>query len=281
MDPAQAPSTGSGWRARLDLELALRAASTRVTKVSHFGPLRIQRPFYPEADGTGHVVILHPPGGVVGGDELHLRTVVQEGAHALLTTPAATKLYRSAGPTCHVLQELHVQKGAFLEWLPQEAIAFPGAEASLSTRVELAEEARFVGWELTCLGRPALGESFSRGRVTQRLELWRAGRPLLLDRLVLGASAGALQAPWGLDGQPVVGTMILAGGPSGLSRLIRECLEEIRAQRVASSDLEGATVVRYVGPSVPECWAAFVAVWQVTRPLFSGTPAVLPRIWSV
>lgn len=282
-------STQEPWRARLDLELAVRAQTTRVTQVRHSGPLRIQRPFYPEEDGTGHIVILHPPGGVVGGDELHLSTLLHEGAHALLTTPAATKLYRSGGPTSHVFQEHRVTEGAFLEWLPQETIAFPGAEAALCTRVELAPGARFVGWELTCLGRPALEETFSRGRVLQRLELWRADQPLLLDRLVLGQSAATLHAPWGLASQPVVGTMILAGGPSGLSRVIRECIEELQATppraepggQLGASDLAGATVVRYVGPSVPECWAVFVAIWQVTRPLFSGTPAVLPRIWSV
>jgi len=279
-----------GWAAELNLELGLREHTTRVTRVSHVGPLRIQRPFYPEADGTSHLIILHPPGGVVGGDELKLSSILHAGAHGLLTTPAATKIYRTRGPTSQVRQELEVGPGALLEWLPQETIAFAGAQADIRTRITLAEGAKFIGWELLCLGRPAAGESFARGRIVQRLELWQAGRPLYLDRMDLCADAPVLEAKWGLRAEPVVATMILAGGPPSLSPLIRECLGRMAERepdapdaqplRLAASDLEGATIVRYVGPSVPECWQAFTAIWQVVRPLFSGTVATFPRIWN-
>jgi urease accessory protein len=174
--------------------------------------------------------------------------------------------------------------------LPQETIAFDGAKADLRTKVTLAKGARFIGWELTCLGRPAAGERFARGRLVQRLELWQEDKPLYLDRLDLSAEGSVLEAKWGLHAQPVVATMILAGGPSSLSPLIRECLGQLTEEpedlgahiplRLAASDLEGATVVRYVGPSVPECWNAFTAIWQVVRPLFSGTVATPPRIWN-
>jgi urease accessory protein len=286
--------TSGGWTAELNLELALRADCTRVTKVSHVGPLRIQRPFYPEADGTSHLIILHPPGGVVGGDELKLSSVLHEGAHGLVTTPAATKIYRTLGPSSQLRQEFLVGPGALLEWLPQETIAFAGAKADIRTKVRLAAGAKFIGWELLCLGRPAAGETFERGRLVQRLELWQGDRPLYLDRLDLCANTPVLQAKWGLLAHPVVATMILAGGPSSLSPLIRECLGQLSGDppgdlapgtaesplRLSASDLEGATVVRYVGPSVPECWNAFIAIWQVVRPLFSGTVATLPRIWN-
>jgi urease accessory protein len=293
MERAMETGTG-GWTAELNLELAVRADCTRVTKVSHFGPLRIQRPFYPEADGTSHLIILHPPGGVVGGDELRLSSVLHEGAHGLVTTPAATKIYRTRGPSSQLRQEFLVGSGALLEWLPQETIAFDGASADIRTKVVLAAGAKFIGWELLCLGRPAADETFYRGRLVQRLELWQEERPLYLDRLDLCADGAVLGAKWGLSAQPVVATMILAGGPSSLSALIRECLGQMsesppgdvvlddtdRPLRLAASDLDGATIVRYVGPSVPECWSAFIAIWQVVRPLFSGTVATLPRIWN-
>lgn len=284
------PRLGGGWTAELNLELALRADCTRVTKVTHTGPLRIQRPFYPEADGTSHLIILHPPGGVVGGDELRLNSTLHAGAHGLVTTPAATKIYRTRGPSSQLQQEFFVGPGALLEWLPQETIAFEGAVADIRTKVTLAPDARFIGWELLCLGRPAAGERFARGRLVQRLELWREETPLYLDRLDLAADGAVLEAKWGLGAEPVVATMLLAGGPPSLAPLVRECLGQLtdaapdeveRAPlRLAASDLEGATVVRYVGASVPECWSAFIAIWQVVRPLFSGTVATLPRIWN-
>jgi urease accessory protein len=291
-EPEAAPrrASGGGWTAELNLELAVRADCTRVTKVSHVGPLRIQRPFYPEADGTSHLIILHPPGGVVGGDELKLNSTLHPGAHGLVTTPAATKIYRTLGPTSQLCQEFFVGTGALLEWLPQETIAFSGAVADIRTKVTLAEGARFIGWELLCLGRPAAGERFGRGRLVQRLELWKGETPMYLDRLDLSADGAVLEAKWGLRAEPVVATMLLAGGPASLAPLIRECIGRLTEAseegdpkaplRLAVSDLEGATVVRYVGASVPECWNAFIAIWQVVRPLFSGTVATLPRIWN-
>lgn len=288
--PTLRGGAGKGWIAELKVELGLRADCTRVTKLRHVGPLRIQRPFYPESDGTSHLVILHPPGGVVGGDELKLSSVVHAGAHGLLTTPAATKIYRTRGPVSHVRQELEVGPGALLEWLPQETIAFEGAHADIRTKITLAAGAKFIGWELMCLGRPAAGERFGRGRIVQRLELWQEERPLYLDRMDLCADTPVMEAKWGLRAEPVVATMILAGGPPSLSPLIRECLGQLAERAtepsaaeplcLAASDLEGATVVRYVGSSVPECWQSFIAIWQVVRPLFSGTVATLPRIWN-
>ncbi len=87
----------------------------------------VQRPFYPEG-GTCHVYLLHPPGGVVGGDQLELQVQSEPGSHALITTPAATKFYR-AGPHPHSLLQQNLQvRDATLEWLPQETIVFDGAE---------------------------------------------------------------------------------------------------------------------------------------------------------
>jgi urease accessory protein len=144
----------SGWAAELALRFAVRGERGRTELVGrrHVGPLRVQRPFHPEPSGACHVYVLHPPGGVVGGDQLALDVSVESGAHALLTTPAAAKLYRSAGPCARVQQALRVGEGARLEWLPHENIAFSAANAELTTRVELEQGARFLGWVVLCLG---------------------------------------------------------------------------------------------------------------------------------
>jgi urease accessory protein len=126
----------AGWEARLALEFEALSGRTRLVRRSHRGPLAVQRPFHPEADGTCHCYVLHPPGGVVAGDRLELDVLVRGAGRALLTTPAATKLYRRGeGAASHALQRFSVASGSRLEWLPQETIAYAGAESRLETRV--------------------------------------------------------------------------------------------------------------------------------------------------
>ena len=115
----------------------------------------MQRPFFPEGREVCHVYLLHPPGGIVGGDRLQVEARVGAGAHALLTTPAATKVYRSAGPAAAQEAELVVARDGVLEWLPQETIVYDGADVALATRARLERGARFLGLDLLCFGLPA------------------------------------------------------------------------------------------------------------------------------
>lgn len=271
-----------GWAAQLSLRFAARPQRTELVGRAHVGPLRVQRPFYPEPTGTAHVYVLHPPGGVVGGDRLHVAVELERGARALLTTPAATKLYRSAGPRARIEQSLHVAPEACLEWLPQETIAFSAAEAELHTRVDLAAGARFLGWEIVCLGRPASGASFERGQVTQRIELRQASQLRYRERANYRGGSAVLHAAWGLRAQPVVGTLLAAGRDLGmLLPELRAACESVAPPALAAVSCMGElTVVRYLGPSTEEARGCFVRAWQVLRPALAGAPACEPRIWA-
>jgi urease accessory protein len=145
------------WHAQLRLELERRDGRTILARSTHEGPLRVQRPFYPEGkDGPCHIYVLHPPGGVVSGDRLLVDVRAGEGSEVLLTTPGATKLYRARGDDdATLVQRFTVAEGARVEWLPPETIAYDGTVARVSTEVELAETSSYVGWEILCLGRPA------------------------------------------------------------------------------------------------------------------------------
>jgi urease accessory protein len=286
--PANPAAKAESWQARLRLGFSGVGGRTRVVQREHLGPLRIQRPFYPEDDGTCHVYLLHPPGGVVGGDQLRLEVSAENQSHVLITTPAATKLYRSAGSVAHLRQELRGSGESLIEWLPQETIAFEGTEVTLETVAELDGTSEFVGWEVICLGRPAAGEKFERGNIRQRFEVWREGTPLYLDRGYFGEKGVAHRAAWGLDGAPVLGTMVLASRRPDILSVARQSLAashlgsklDPSRDHIAATELDGITLVRYVGPSVPACWAAFVAIWRATRPLVSSKGATAPRIWN-
>jgi urease accessory protein len=270
--------TGAPWRAELALDLARRGVRTVLAHQAHAGPLRVQRPFYPEPD-VPHLYLLHPPGGVVGGDELCIRVRCGPGAHGLVTTPAAHKLYRSKGPTAVQRVDLVLEDGATLEWLPQETLVFAGARASAHTRIQLAEQARFFGLEVIALGRPACAEAFDRGRFLLSAELWSGDRPVSIERLRLDAGAPRLAAPWGLAGFTTLGTLLAWPGDAALVDAARRALATTSTARGGVTLVDGLLVCRLLDAWVEPLKAALIGVWHALRPGLLQRPACPPRIW--
>ncbi len=145
------PPLKKGWQATLDLRFQQAGGKTVLASAQHVGPLTVQRPFYPEEE-TCHLYLLHPPGGIVGGDELTISAHLAPGCHTLITMPGASKFYRSSGAQALVRQQLTLAPQATLEWLPQDAIFFPGANARLFTTFHLCASSRLLAWDLLCLG---------------------------------------------------------------------------------------------------------------------------------
>lgn len=266
----------AGWRASLDLELAARGGRTVLARRSHVGPLVVQRPFYPEGD-VCHLYLVHPPGGVVGGDRLELRVLAQDGSHSLITTPAATKFYRSEGRVAYQSQDISLD-AACVEWLPQETILFPDAYAHIATRVRLTERSRFIGWEIVCYGRPASGLPYSSGRANQDFELWLNDTPLLLDHLRLDGASEAMQARFGLSGHVSLGTMFAFPADDALLDLARSV--RVEGVLAASSKVDGVLVTRAAGAQADAVRRHLALIWSSIRPHVAGRPATAPRIWS-
>ena len=275
------------WHARLDLTYRHDNAGRTVLRHTHTGPLRILKSLYPEGGGICHNVVVHPPGGLVGGDVLNVRVHAGTGSHGLLSTPGATRFYRSEGAATAQQVRLTLEAGARLEWLPLESIAYPGCIAHNILQATLAEGAEMIGWDLCALGLPAAGQPFDRGTLTQHLEI----PGLWLERSRIDAAdTRLLGSPLGLAGQRCLGTMWLACG-SPLTRERREQLmETVRArlegeqhgvQAGATSPNPQLLVVRGVAPLVEPLMALFQHVWAGLRTEAWGLTAVPPRIWRV
>lgn len=271
---ATAPSS---WKAQLDLEFSHRSDKTVLSHRSQRGPLAVQSAFYPEGD-VCHLYILHPPGGVVGGDALTINTTVHENASTLLTTPGATKFYRSQGETAYQQQNLQVAGHASLEWLPQENIYFPGAQARMSTHIDLASNARFIGWEMHCLGLPANEETFTTGQLSLDFSLSRHGVPLLMERMQINAER--LNAPTGLRGHPVMAMLVATPADNDLLDKARATLNDEENHLIAVTLIDGCLVVRYLGNSTAKCRKLFTQIWLVIRPTILKRKACPPRIWA-
>ena len=265
-----------GWQAHLELDYQYRADKTRLVRSKREGPLAVQRAFYPEGD-VCHTYLLHPPGGLVAGDSLNINLQVAEDSRVLITTPGATKFYRSIGPTGTVLQRLKVAKGASLEWMPLENIFFPGTKSQITTEVELAEGAMFIGWEINCLGRPSNEERFESGELSSQMKIYRNGEPVLFDRFAT-------------DAQSAVNSAVGLRGVSGYASMVatldnEEALEAVQ-QLLADNALAGVTVVdglmvvRVISDQAHQVVSLFANVWKIIRPYVSGRDAVPPRIWA-
>ncbi len=267
-----------GWRARLELAFEQRGGRTVLARRRHEGPLVVQRPFYPDGDDACHVYLVHPPGGIVGSDELTLDIDVGGTASALLTTPAATKLYRAARTTAIIDQRIRVGGGAHLAWLPQETIAFRGARAAVSTRVDLAGDATCFAWEIVCLGRTASGEIFDRGQLRQRFEVWRDGAPVTVERARYTPALAA--AGHGLAGAPVTATAVFAHPQApALVAHAREALTPAVGDLASTTTVRGAAIGRYLGARVEDAHRWVRALWALAGDV-AGRPCIPPRIWA-
>lgn len=278
------PDAAIRWPARLVLSAARDGAAATRVHARHDGPLRLLKTLYPEGSGIAHAVLVHPPGGLVGGDRLDIQLDVQAGAHLLVTTPAATRFYRSnAGEAAQVVQAT-VGEGARLEWLPQETLAYPGCIARNEVKLALAPGASLFATEVLGLGLPAAGQSFDSGRLLQHLEIpgqW-------LDRGWLDAADRALlDGPCGLAGHAVLGTLAYAqtGAPADADALMsgaRALLADV--PRAGATHLQGprgtVLLVRVVGDEVEAVTLALRRVRALWRERLWGLPGGDPRIWA-
>ncbi|MFL5522073.1 MAG: urease accessory protein UreD [Gemmatimonadales bacterium] len=262
----------ASWKADLALRFEARGGRTVLAEKRFDGPLVVQKALHPEGDAVCHAIVVHPPGGIAGGDELSLEASTAPRAHALLTTPGAGKWYRSSGAIAS--QSLAFHAAGTLEWLPRETIVFDGAIARLATTVELGPAGAYLGWEIACLGRAGSGERFTRGSVHLSSRVIREGRLLWSERGRIDGGGALARSPAGLAGHTVFGTFVATVDAPQRS-LVDACREH-----AAVTHLPGLLVARYLGDSSEEAFERFTRVWALLRPAVAGREAVIPRIWS-
>jgi urease accessory protein len=273
------------WQAQLELDYTLEQGRS-VARFRHEGPLRILQSLYPQGPGICHNVLVHPPGGLVGGDTLDLRIRVGPSAHGLITTPGATRFYRSTGELAVQRTQIDLEPGARLEWLPLEALCFSGCKAENRLRMNLAPGAELIGWDVTALGLPQSEKPFASGRFLQHLEV----PGLWLERAQLDATdERLLNSPLGLAGRRCLATLFFISG-RGIERQRREdwleqtraCLATHRLSATAgvTSPNEQMVVLRAVTPLVEPAMDLLRQIWSLWRGHAWQIEAPAPRIWS-
>jgi urease accessory protein len=270
------------WHATLDLAFDTRRNGTVLAKNLHRGPLQVQKTLYPEGPQTCHVAVLHPPGGIAAQDRLAIRASLAPQARALLTTPGATKWYRSEGERAR--QEVHfeLRENCVLEWLPRENIYFDGARIESRLEISLGAGAIFFGWDIVSFGRRAAGERWRRGSLDWSTTLRRGAQVLWSELARVDAGDRFAESAVALAGLPVCGTFLVAGASID-AELLAAC-RAVSARgdgaRVGVTCVPEVLIARYLGHSTEAAFAWFVALWEVLRPALTQRVACAPRVWA-
>ena len=273
------------WHAQLDIDYSSTASRT-VARHRHQGPLRILQSLYPEGDAICHNVLVHPPGGIVGGDTLELAISAAAGSHGLVTTPGATRFYRSQGAWARQHTRIRMDAGSRIEWLPQEAICYDGCLAENRLQMQLAPGAELIGWDVTALGLPAAGQPLGKGSLLQHIEL--AGHWLERGRID-AHDTRLLQGPLGLAGHACMATIFFCSGAPLPRDRAQQLLDGARAvvDTHALATAAGATspndhvvLVRVLAPLVEPAMDLLRQVRVAWRRHAWQLSDQAPRIWS-
>jgi len=251
----------------------------------HSGPLRVLKSLYPEGTSICHNILIHPPSGLVGGDELDIQIQLQAGAHALITTPGAARFFASNSlpATQRTLAQLAPQSK--LEWLPMESLAYNGCLGVNQTTFELAPESALMAWDILSLGLPHAQLPFQSGRFLQHLEI----KDLWLDKGTIEASdQRLLRSPLGLNGKSCLATMVLASGSNfakSKKDLALELAREICGQAPSTTKMgvsaphDRLVVVRSLSDQVEPCMQIFQKIRSSWRNQIWDVASDTPRIW--
>jgi urease accessory protein len=273
------------WHASLQLQYTVNHGKT-IAHFQHEGPLRILQSLYPEGDTVCHNVLVHPPGGLVGGDTLDIRVSVKEQAHALITTPGATRFYRSAGETASQSVHARLEDSARLEWLPLEALAYNQCRAENKAVFELAASAELMAWDITALGLPTADLPFVQGCFSQHIEvpgIWRE------QARIDAGDQRLMNGPLGLAGQRCVATLFFVAGRP-IERVRRESALDavrvlmdahpLRMSAGATSPHPQVLVIRVLAPLVEPALDLLKVLRTVWRRELWQLDAAAPRVWT-
>lgn len=289
-----APAPKNSWLASLSLEFSFTPNGSQLTRTKRNGPLSVQKAFYPEGKECAHIYLLHPPAGIVSGDELRINIQVNEQAHSLVTTPGANRFYRaredlSIGDSQQIQHcEFFLAAQAKCENFPLETIVYEGADGFNTVDVHLKSDSAYLGWDITCLGLPSSGQLFEKGNYTQLNRVYCDETLIYHDRIAIKPDNQIHQHMAGLNNHNVFATF-MAYAPAGkiddtshtiLTEQLRDCMIKANAEhKVSISQIRQLLVIRYLGNHAEECKALFIQLWQKIRPLYLQKSANIPRVW--
>lgn len=286
-------SSKNAWLASLTLEFSFTPSGSQLTKTMRKGPLSVQKAFYPEGKDCAHIYLLHPPAGIVSGDELTIEINVNKQAHCLVTTPGANRFYRaredlSIGDSKQVqMCKVTLAEQAICENFPLETIVYEGADGFNTVDIHLTKNSYYLGWDITCLGLPRSNQPFNNGQYSQLNRVYCDDTLIYHDRIAIKPTNPLKTHIAGLNKHSVFATFIAYAANKLIQSEQRLLIEQLRAliednqaqEKISITQIRQLLIIRYLGEHAEECKALFIALWQVIRPVYLNKKGVVPRIW--
>lgn len=268
------PVPYSGTEGSIDLVYTRAGPRTVLARCLTTSPLRVLCPI--DLDGCAYTTILNTSGGVVAGDVLSHRIEVAEDAHVLLTTPSATKVYRSTGAIARSITTIDVGAGAVLEWLPDPVIPYAGSRFTQSLHVRIEAGGLAIVADAWAAGRLARGERWAFAAFANEVRIDLAGRPAVRERYALDPGDAAA-----LEGWPYLASWYAVGGRSidwdAVTVRLGDVVESLEPHAYGGvTSLSGGAAVRLVAASSPALVEAGARVWDLLRRAALG--AALPAL---
>jgi urease accessory protein len=240
-------------------------------------PLQALEPIALDGHGSLCLLLLNPTGGVLGGDRLATEIVLGPGAHALFTTPSATRVYRALGPPSLQDTTIRLGAGAWVEYLPDHLIPHPGSAFHQSLTVEMGPGSRAIVADAWAVGRVARGERWQFRELVSRTAITAGGRPLFLDRVRLEPARGIPRGLGGLEEFDYLATLVVVGeglpGWEDPARALDDCLGRWSGVRGGASPIgRHGCLVRLLALTAQDLVEATRGLWTLSRGLLLGLP---------
>ncbi|WP_159715168.1 urease accessory protein UreD [Blochmannia endosymbiont of Camponotus nipponensis] len=266
-----------GWLGELELNFAVRKGRSVLTKCKHVGPFYVKKSFYSDNDNTPHVYLLHPPGGLVGGDKLMLDVQLESGSRALLTTPGAAKFYSSNGMCAVQKNTFKLEGNTAFEWVPQSSIFFPKTKAKVDTTFIIEQGSKVISFEMLHFGNVSLGADVYPEEVDICLNVFLYNSVGLQERLRINKLNCVIK----LGGFQISALLFAIPSDEEILNKVRKLITSVKHFQIGGATLlDEILVVRLLGNDNQYLKSLLHCIWYTIRPVIIGREVTVPRIWS-
>lgn len=260
------------WKGFLLLIFKYKDKKTYLHTKKNFGPLLVQNIFYPEKE-ICHVYILHPPGGIVGGDYLFIKTYLEKKSKVLITTPSASKFYKSNGKIANIKLKIYLEKDTFLEWLPQNNIFFPNSLVNIENNFFIHSQSKIILWETFCFNN-FRNKKNNKSNITSSIKIWKKKFILLNEKIRL--IQGNLSI---LFNKQILSMLIAIPADMNILKSIRKFNNINKNIIIGSTLIEDILIIRIIGNDNILIQKTMHSIWKKLRVKIMGVKPCIPRIW--
>ncbi len=240
-------------------------------------PLFVLEPWIDD-HGSAVLMLLNPSGGLAGADHMRCEVELGCGAHACLTTPSATRVYRARQAPTVVETTIRLEARSILEYVPDHLILHAGAALHQSLQIELGPASRAFIYDAFSAGRIARGECWQFRELANDVSVLSGNQPLFISRQRLRPAERLPAAPGVMDGYHYLATCGAFSADrfegerlaARMNGLIDGAGEEVSG--AADMLSAGSVVATVLTRSASALGACLRQLWAAARSVLCGLP---------